>query len=87
MGHSYTRQANLETTPPVRRFYSDKKKAIEAAQIIYTKMAKKEAVYIFIMMHGIFENKTAEYSVRLASEGARIDSIAIVHRYEPKIER
>ena len=86
MGKYISAKNFVEASTPVRRFYSDKKKAIEGAQLLYTKLQNKEAVFIFCIMYGIFENKKAEYSVRLYSEGVRTDSKAIIYRYEPAKE-
>jgi hypothetical protein len=83
MGLNYTNKVNMEPSAPVKRFFTSKEKAIEAAGLLYTQLKIKETVFVFCIMYGIFEAKKAEYSLRLYSEGIRTDSQAIIYRYEP----
>lgn len=86
MGTKYIKASNNEPIAPVKRFFSDKAKAIVSAQLLYTQLKTKEAIFIICIMYGIFEQKQAEYSIRLYSEGLRTDSTSIVYRYEPSKE-
>jgi hypothetical protein len=65
--------------PFVRRFWSDFKKAKEAAKLLFTLLKTKESVFIVSTKFGLYGTLRKEFSIRLKSEGLRIDSIAIKH--------
>lgn len=77
---------NKEIEPKVfiRRFYSNIREAKYAAELLFSNLEVKEPVYIFKMSYGIHGFKREEFSLRLASEGARTDSVAIVYSTDLK---
>jgi hypothetical protein len=79
MSKGWTKTPYIGPTP-IGRFFSDFKKALEMAKILYTKLPIKEAVLIVRSTYGNYGTIREEFSLRLQSEGQKPDSIAIVAR-------